>query len=91
MIISPKNFGGLEMDRLRLIMILLLAAGGASAQDKARSAEPDFTRPGIEAVKLPLPNYPKAARIRGLGRFTPTLLESKPVKVSGIITYNFVP
>lgn len=55
------------MDRLRLIMILLLAAGGASAQDKARSAEPDFTRPGVEAVKLPLPNYPKAARTRGLG------------------------
>lgn len=24
-------------------------------------------------------------------RFTPTLLESEPVKVSGIITYNFVP
>ena len=24
-------------------------------------------------------------------RFSPTLLEGKPVKVSGVITYNFVP
>jgi outer membrane biosynthesis protein TonB len=66
------------------------AAGAAGSVDVQILIETDGTVFSAEAVSGH-PFLRQAARIAACGaRFRPTLLEGKPVKVSGIVTYNFV-
>ncbi len=50
-------------------------------EGKVIAAQPESGHPLLRVAAL------KAAK---RARFTPTLLDGKPVKVSGVITYNFV-